>query len=70
MKIKCSVCGRKVVLGVEATVDENDHIVCDNCSGVIRDIDGYAWFPNQKTMVLCDPNTKDVVETRTRPARK
>jgi hypothetical protein len=59
MKAKCSECGNEFEIGVNGTFGVNGNIpICDNCSGVERDKNGYIWFPGEKQSTFMDVETE------------
>lgn len=47
MKTKCKKCGKIFEMGFNGTIHG-----CDNCTGVQRDVNGYAWKPNEEEITF------------------
>ena len=44
----CPICHKNFTLGVDGVVDpKTDREICDQCAGVRRDPQGYAWLPGE-----------------------
>lgn len=52
----CPKCGKPFSMGDNGTVDG-----CDGCTGVQRDRNGYAWFPDETEQVYLDENTGELL---------
>jgi hypothetical protein len=57
-KGNCVQCGKKVNVGINATFVEtsgdNYDLVCDECRGVERDPNGFAWLPGETEKLMED----------------
>lgn len=52
-------------MGYNATVTNRGECICDTCSGVKRDKNGYAWFPGETSHTYVEIATgKEVTVTR------
>ena len=52
----CCKCHRFIDMGLNG-IFVDDVPMCDECAGVERDNEGYAWMAYEETMTLCDPDT-------------
>lgn len=63
----CPKCHKKFTLGVDGVEDQDGVIKCDACAGVVRDANGYAWFPNEVSAMYTRDGGKTVT-VRQRPS--
>ena len=45
---KCHRCHKAFQIGYTGVMDATNKPVCDKCSGIQRDDNGFPWFPDEK----------------------
>lgn len=60
-KSTCTICGKKFDMGRNGICDPDR---CDTCAGVRRDVNGYAWEPDEQEHKYQHVRTGEVTTVR------
>ena len=60
---KCKICKQGFVMGWNGTVDG-----CDKCTKTVRDSEGIAWAPGEKSQTFLDVSTGRIFTVSRRKA--
>lgn len=60
-KSTCTICGKKFDMGRNGICDPDR---CDDCAGVERDDNGYAWEPDEQEHQYLHINTGEITTVK------